>query len=944
MRNIFSSLSFVLLFLAFNSYGQSSIKGIVQDAGNQAGVAGVLVEVQGTDFYAQTNSSGNFQINNIPYGKFTIQFSAEGYILQTKSISTQDGVNDIGTILLIIDGGGNPDAEDIIPTLMLSDEDIESGSSGTQSISGVLNASRDVFSSKVAFAWGASRFRVRGYNSDNTQVFMNNIPMNDLESGRPTWWSWSGLNDVMRNRDSELGLSPSNMTLGDIGGFSFIDSRAGNQRKGLQFTYSYANRSYNHRLMLTYNTGMMANGWAFSASGSWRYSPNGAFIKATHYNAASYFLAAEKRIGKHSIALTVMGAPSVRGKGGPATEEMYTLAGSHYYNPNWGYQTSGKTGKQQIRNSKNTDSHQPLFILTHEAALTNKINWITSVSYQFGKYGSTALDWYDAQDPRPDYYRNLPSYIEDPAQAQLAGDLYSNNEHMRQINWDRMYGINRNSYDFIANANGIQGDTMWGNRARYILEERRYDSQKANFNTTLNADVTEFLNINGGLTYQFYNSKNFKVLEDLLGADYYVDINRFVERDSGLVGNTDSYQNDLQNPNRILKEGDRFGYDYEAHIHKAMAWAQLNFTFNKLDFFVGGQASYTTFWRKGNVQNGQFPDNSLGKSEVFQFLNYAVKGGASYKIDGRNYLFINGSYQTKAPFFRYAFVAPRTRDQVMSGLKSSSNYSFEGGYILKAPRVKAKITGYYTKFENDFYQRSYYLDQGGSEKGIGGNFVNFVMRDVEKQHAGVELAGEVSLDGGFTISAAAALGQYIYTSRPTSSFYLDNAPYITQDEPTIYIKNFYVPNTPQMAFNLGLWYRAPKYWMFSFNFSYTHAAFEDIYFARRTIQAVSNTGQSPEYQEESVEPGSRLWNDIIQQQQMPGNFMADIFVRKSWKVKNFFFILSVGMSNILNNTNMRTSGFEQFRYDFQTKDVDRFPSKYYYAYGTNYMISLTFRM
>jgi hypothetical protein len=147
-----------------------------------------------------------------------------------------------------------------------------------------------------------------------------------------------------------------------------------------------------------------------------------------------------------------------------------------------------------------------------------------------------------------------------------------------------------------------------------------------------------------------------------------------------------------------------------------------------------------------------------------------------------------------------------------------------------------------------------------------------------------------------------------------------------------------------MAFNMGLWYRAPKYWMFSFNFSYTHAAFEDIYFARRTIQAVSNTGLAPEHVEESVEPGSRLWQDILQQQQMPGNFMADVFVRKSWKVKNFFFIVSLGVSNILNNTNMRTSGFEQFRYDFESKNVDKFPSKYYYAYGTNYMISLTFRM
>ena len=33
--------------------------------------------------------------------------------------------------------------------------------------------------------------------------------------------------------------------------------------------------------------------------------------------------------------------------------------------------------------------------------------------YRFGKNGYTALDWYDAADPRPDYYRNLPSYYWD---------------------------------------------------------------------------------------------------------------------------------------------------------------------------------------------------------------------------------------------------------------------------------------------------------------------------------------------------------------------------------------------------------------------------------------------------------------------------------------------------------------------------------------------------
>lgn len=945
MQYYFRNLLVLLLcFSLCNLYGQGSVKGVMQDAGNKGSLAGVLVEIQKTDFYAQTNSTGAFEIKNIPYGEYTIQFSAEGYATKTQKITIGNDVLDLGNVSLDFSlDEENAGAEDLIPTILLSDEEIESGTSGTQSISGVLNANRDVFSSKVAFSFSVARFRVRGYNSEHTDVFMNNIPMNDLESGRPTWWSWSGMNDVMRNRQSSLGLAAAPYAMGGIGGVSALDSRAGGQRKGLTFSYAYANRAYNHRLMLTYNTGLLPSGWAFSVSGSWRYSPNGAFVKGASYNAASYFVSAEKRIGKHSFALTVMGAPSVRGKRAPATNEMYELAGSRYYNPNWGYQTSGKTGQLQVRNSRMTDSHQPLFIFTHEAELSDKVRLMTSASYQFGKYGSTAFDWYDAQDPRPDYYRNLPSYIEDPVQSHLAGELYANNESVRQVNWDRLYEINRGAYDFVANVHGVQGDTLWGKRARYILEERRYDSQRANFNMTLNANAAKFLNIDAGLTYQFYNSKNFKVIEDLLGADFYMDINRFVERDSGRVGNQDSYQNDLANPNRPVVVGDTFGYHYEAHIHKASAWAQLNFSFPKLDFFIGGRGSYNTFWREGKVQNGQFPDNSLGNSEIQQFFNYMVKGGITYKINGRNYLFANGSYQTKAPYFRYAFVAARTRNQILDGLKSSSNYSIEGGYVLTAPRVKLKATGYYTRFMDEFFQRSFYLDVGGGQLGTG-TFVNYILRGIEKQHAGVEIAGEVNLNGNVTISAAAAIGEYIYTSRPTSSIYIDNDPTVEQNKQTIYLKNFYIPNTPQMAFNVGMWYRAPKFWSFSFDISYLHGNYADINFDRRTIQAVSVTGQTPETVEEAVQPGSELWNKIIHQEQMPGHFMANIYVRKSWKVKNFYFILGLSVSNILNNTQMTTSGFEQFRFDYRTKNVDRFPPKYYYAYGTNYMITLTFRM
>lgn len=938
----------LVLFFMFCSgwiIGQGTIRGIIQDSDNKANLAGTLVELKNTDFYAQTNSTGAFEFTEIPAGKYIMLFSVEGYTSLEKEVTVSTGeITDLGIVTMLQIGQDNPDGEDIIPTIMLSDDDLEGTAAGQQSISGILNANRDVFTSKVAFSWSAARFRVRGYNSDNTTVYMNNIPMNDLESGRPSWWSWSGLNNVMRNRRSDIGLGSTLYAYGDIGGSSSIDSRAGSQRRGTSLTYSLSNRSYQHRVMLTYNTGLLPSGWALSASGSWRYSEKGAYVKGAHYNAASYFLSVEKRFNKHSLSLTAMGAPSVRGKGGPAFQELFNLTANNYYNPNWGYQTSGKTGKRQIRNSRVTTSHQPLFILSHKAQLSDNVQLTTSASYQFGIYGSTALDWYDALDPRPNYYRKLPSYIENPVQKNLAINQYTENPNALQLDWDRLYEVNRNSYDSLNNANGIAGNTVYGNRARYVVEQRRYDSQKANANILINANATDYLSIDGGLTYQFYNSRNFKILDDLLGADFYVDINRFVERDSAAVGNEDSYQNDLANPNRILKKGDRFGYDYEAFIHKASAWAQLNFTFSKIDFFVSGQGSHTSFWRKGNVQNGQFPDNSLGKSAPKSFFNHSVKGGVTYKINGRNYLFVNGIHQSKAPYFRYAYVAARTRDQILPNLKSSTNYSVEGGYVLKAPNVKANITGYYSVFENEFFQRSFYLDRGGSQAGIGGNFVNYIMTGISKRHMGLEIAGEINLPGNVTWSAAAAIGEYIYTSRPTAKVFLDNNPTVDRGSKTIYLKNYHVPNTPQIAFNTGIYWRAPKFWSFSANLNYMGRTFSDMNFNRRTTQAVSVTGVEPTFQQDALKPGTDLWKSILKQEEFQGNFTVDIFIRKSFKIKKLYLIASLGVNNITNNTLMRTAGFEQFRFDYRRKNVGRFPSSYYYAYGINYMLSLTFRI
>ena len=92
------------------------------------------------------------------------------------------------------------------------------------------------------------------------------------------------------------------------------------------------------------------------------------------------------------------------GRSAPSTKEMMTLADDHYYNPNWGYQ-NGK-----VRNAVVGDAHQPVGILTHEWKINEKSSLETAVSYQTGLSKVSGLDWYNAEDPRPDYYRYLPSF------------------------------------------------------------------------------------------------------------------------------------------------------------------------------------------------------------------------------------------------------------------------------------------------------------------------------------------------------------------------------------------------------------------------------------------------------------------------------------------------------------------------------------------------------
>ncbi|MCF0200605.1 MAG: TonB-dependent receptor, partial [Bacteroidales bacterium] len=268
-----------------------------------------------------------------------------------------------------------------VPTIMLLDSDFDESSTSVNDASTLLQSSRDVFNTIAAYNFGSLRYRVRGNDSKYSDVMINGILMNDPETGRPVFSNWGGLNDAMRNTVLTEGIGASDDGFGGIGGLTNIVTRASQYRRQTSLSYAFSNRSYNHRVMASVGTGMMDNGWAFMVNASGRFAGEG-YTQGTFYQAYSYFLSAEKRInGKHSLDLTVFGAPSRRGGSSPVVQEAYDLVGSNFYNPNWGYQTL-TDGTRVKRNSRVSDYHQPMFQLTHYWTPT-RLTSLTTTAYFF---------------------------------------------------------------------------------------------------------------------------------------------------------------------------------------------------------------------------------------------------------------------------------------------------------------------------------------------------------------------------------------------------------------------------------------------------------------------------------------------------------------------------------------------------------------------------------
>jgi hypothetical protein len=779
------------------------------------------------------------------------------------------------------------------------------------------------------------RFNPRGLRNEN--VYLNGIEFNDALTGYSPWSLWTGLNDATRNQESMAGLAGLGYGVGGLNGNTNINARASQVRKGFRGSVAGGTNSYLLRVMLTYASGMLDNGWSYAFSASTRQGRH-AWVDGVYYNTWAWFGSVEKRFNsRHNLALTAFGAPTERGAQAASTDEVYWLTDNNYYNPNWGYQ-DGKMRNARVRNN-----HEPVVMLNYTFTPSDKIIINAAAAYRFGRNGYSALDWYNNADPRPDYYRKLPSYFtmefgrEQGAQWQEAINQWWGGENTQytQINWDNLYNENRNPQRDGVIPTGYEGQ----NRSSYIIEERRTDQNDLNFKVNMDYQLAPKSKMAFGASYRLNRTEYFKTVKDLLGGDYYIDLDNFADRD---FPNGSESQNDLARPNRALKEGDKYGYDYFAHINVGKAWATYRYSAARLDLYGAVEGGYTGFWREGLVEKGLFPTvnvdgvavpqalTSKGPSEKLNYLTYKGKIGGTYTLSGAHSLNVNVAYANDAPYFNNAFVSPRTRNEVTQGLTTEKTFATEFVYNMRYPWMRMRVAGYFMTERDQAKVVNFYDDTNKT-------FTNFAMSGIDQRHMGLEIAAEVPLVWGVSFRTAVNLGQYLYTDNPTVTQTVDNSADKVLDNATVYYNGMYVESTPQTAVNLGLNYRGTGNWFAGIDLNIYDGLYLSMNPLYRTEAAWDNMrGRADE---------TTLIQNMMAQEKFPTAFVLNANVGKQWYIGSGQLGFSLEAKNLLNNQSIKTGGYEQSRLhrDLDTEPYSRFDSKYFYLYGVNFYLNVYYR-
>ena len=769
------SLLFVILLAIVPgvAFSQVKLEGIVKDGQTSEPLVGATIiyaEAKGTI----TDIYGKFSLN-LPAGDYSFTVSYVGYESQTKKFAAS-GRNqfiefDLGPLALdevtivadVARSRETPVAFSNIPPAKLQEE-----LAGRDSPM-ILNTTPGVYATQQGGGDGDARITIRGFNQRNLAVMIDGIPVNDMENGWVYWSNWFGLDAVTRSVQVQRGLGASKLALPSVGGTMNILTKGMENTKEISFK-NEVDESGKFRTSLGYTSGLLPKGWSVSLAGS--YKRGNGWVDNTFSEGWFYYARIDKRVNKHLITLSGMGAPQnhdqrsyKRGiasysldyarKLGVDVDTMGTNGKYLYrplindksvrYNQHWGYLKRDKndpSASEEILSERVNIYHKPQFSLRDFWTVNNKLT-ISNIAYLSLGYGG---------GDQPTSSIKETQLISDP-----------NNPGYGQINWQKIYDANaKGSSTPFGPSYPI--NTLYSPDLYYstnFITRLHNEHVWTGLLSTFNYLASEKITLSGGIDLRSYNGLHYRTITDLLGGDYAVD-------------RTDKRIDYVQDPLRAMKyEGDTVDYYYEGLVKWGGVFTQAEFKGERISGFLNLTAAYSGYKKVDYFEKAE--------SDWMYKPGFTIKTGANYNMDDYSNFYVNLGYLSRVRSFQNYYqgytttFSQNTDNEIVKAL--------ELGYHFGNSRFAANLNAYITQWRNKPTGSVYstYMLQAGDPGYVEGDpdknnirvYANITGMDAI--HKGLELDFVYKINTKLEFQGLFSLGDWIWNSK------IENLQYYNSD-------------------------------------------------------------------------------------------------------------------------------------------------------------------
>lgn len=696
-----------------------------------------------------------------------------------------------------------------------------------------------------------------GYASERTQL-----------SGIDISYRYLGLMRLLGAGEQRIaGLQSSPAPFGGAVSTTQLHFPAGEPLQPYLVSVRFSDRNYRFGSRVA-ATRRLGHGWQLTAAADFR-TGRDLHVEGVFTNALTAGVRLTRRWDEQGeLSLVCIVPTSVRGTRLTTSEEAFQLTGDRLYNPAWGYQDG------RVRNSRVRRETLPLAAAVWERQLTASTRLSASAGVEAGKSRYSMLGWYDARTPMPDNYRYLPSYTGDRAteQAWLTRD-----PRYTQIDWDELIRENR----------------MAGGEAVYALEDRVERLWDATLHLSFTTEAERRLTLRYGAQLQLDDRRNYKQMRDLLEADYLTDIDQFLVDD-------DTYgtllQNDLRHPDRKIRRGDRFAYDYSLTTRSAEVYLQADYRSDRFRGEVLLAVGSGAVSRRGHYEKELFPGSqSFGRSRVMRFSPYRLKFSGGWAFTPRHYVELSLLAAAEIPDAEDLFYQPLYNNRTLTDAKAGRTYGAELTYRLTGPTVNLQ-TSLFALLRLDGSQTLRYYDD------MSYVYCDLAVTGIGIRSLGIETAAEIRLSDRWRLTLAASAGSYRYVRDPRVEVLsdVDNTP--VDRGSTSRMGGCRVGGAPAVTASAELSWFGRRGWGIHASAGYAAERYVEPMALRRTDRLAGQGGITRE-----------AFAAFTHQERLPDAFTLDASLFRSFWFERSRLTVALLLRNLLGDSDMVYNGYESLR-------------------------------